>query len=100
MDTYWNEFENAATYEHARNFVEQHYRLTKKVTLDTLQEQIDALKDENERIRMDNEHIRTDTGEIKNRMAAGMNWIMTAMVRVRMSRDPPPTFEYQTSSNA
>ncbi|CAF1099065.1 unnamed protein product [Rotaria sordida] len=51
MENNWTEFENAATYEYARHFVEEHYRFKDKITFSTLQEQIDSLKDENERIR-------------------------------------------------
>ncbi|CAF1053348.1 unnamed protein product [Rotaria sordida] len=51
MENNWTEFENAATYEYARHFVEEHYRFKDKITFSTLQEQIDSLKDENEQIR-------------------------------------------------
>ncbi len=35
MENNWTEFENAATYEHARNFVEEHYRFKDKITFST-----------------------------------------------------------------
>ncbi|CAF3799568.1 unnamed protein product [Adineta steineri] len=93
LDSHWTEFENAATYEHARNFVEKKYREKDEVNMSTLQAQINALKEENEQ-------IRRDTSEIKNRMTTSTNWIMKAMARVKMSHDPLPTFEHQTSSDA
>jgi hypothetical protein len=35
MDTHWTEFESAATYEHARHFVEKNYRPKDEITFST-----------------------------------------------------------------
>jgi hypothetical protein len=36
LDMEWTDFENAATYEHARNFVEEKYRSRSKVHISSL----------------------------------------------------------------
>ncbi|CAF3609712.1 unnamed protein product [Rotaria sp. Silwood1] len=107
MDIRWTEFENAATYDYARKFVEDNYRPkaeqetskleaqinTMKNTIDRLQTQVDVLS-------RNNEQARAETNAQTNRMMMCMNWIMTAMARVRMSNIPLPTLENPTNSSA
>ncbi|CAF1230708.1 unnamed protein product [Rotaria sordida] len=107
MNVRWTEFENAATYDYARKFVEDNYRPkaeyqtlkletqvnAMKNTIDRLQTQIDALNRSNEQARAEN-------NTQMNRMMICMDWIMTAMARVRMSNIPLPTFENSTDSTA
>ncbi|CAF1001217.1 unnamed protein product [Rotaria sordida] len=107
MNVRWTEFENAATYDYARKFVEDNYRPkaeyqtlkletqvnAMKNTIDRLQTQIDALNRSNEQARAEN-------NAQMNRMMICMDWIMTAMARVRMSNIPLPTFENSTDSTA
>ncbi|CAF1301627.1 unnamed protein product [Rotaria sordida] len=107
MNVRWTEFENAATYDYARKFVEDNYRPkaeyqtlkletqvnAMKNTIDRLQTQIDALNRSNEQARAEN-------NAQMSRMMICMDWIMTAMARVRMSNIPLPTFENSTDSTA
>ncbi|CAF4073582.1 unnamed protein product [Rotaria sordida] len=107
MDAQGTEFENAATYNYARQLVEDNYRPkveqetskldaqlnSMKNTIDKLQVQIDSLN-------RSNEQVRAETNAQTYRMVTSMNWMMTAMARVRISNIPVPTFDNSTDSNA
>ncbi|CAF3590206.1 unnamed protein product [Adineta steineri] len=74
MDVRWTEFENSATYDYARRFVETNCQ----------------------------PQVKEETLNIEKLVAqilTSMDWIMTAMARVKMSNVPLPTFEHSTNSN-
>ncbi len=81
MDTYWIDFENAATYAHARTLVEVEYRSKNKsemstqalifhlhsamnIAIDRFQAQVDALNHENEQIRSDLSEMKAQTSKV------------------------------------
>ncbi|CAF1528136.1 unnamed protein product [Rotaria sp. Silwood1] len=107
MDIRWTEFENAATYDYARKFVEDNYRPkaeheTSKLEaqINTMKNTIDRLQTQVDELSRNNEQARAETNAQTNRMMMCMNWIMTAMARVRMSNIPLPTLENPTNSSA
>ncbi|CAF4168433.1 unnamed protein product [Rotaria sordida] len=107
MNVQWTEFENAATYNYAPSYDILFLLPNKSYTIDRLEVQLNAMKNTIDRLQTQvdalnrsNEQARAEINAQTNRMMTCMNWIMTAMARVRMSNTPLPTVENSTSSNA
>ncbi|CAF2077519.1 unnamed protein product [Rotaria magnacalcarata] len=87
LDIKWTDFEAAATYEHARNLVENKYRSRK---------QPDISPDLIERMQKDIAKLHERTQHLMN----GMEWMMKAIERVKMSSEARPKFETTRSSDS
>ncbi|CAF1680148.1 unnamed protein product [Adineta ricciae] len=105
MNTAWTEFENAATYEYARKFVEKNYRPKTEddkskldTQLDSMKSTVDSLKKQIEDLKENNETFQKETKAQTERMFSNIKWIMSAMDRVRMSNVPLADFERSTAS--
>ncbi|CAM4747246.1 unnamed protein product [Rotaria magnacalcarata] len=124
LDAMWTDFEDAATYDHARDLVEKNYRWhsksetapppkplneisapqTQMGSSDKTVAQIDAL---NEKTRQLQNAFNEKTAEMQGAIAKleaqtqqimiGMDWMMKAIERVKMSSQPRPQLELSNS---
>ncbi|UJR07956.1 hypothetical protein I4U23_012235 [Adineta vaga] len=100
MDCDWTDFENAATYNYTRTFVDRMYCDSSTLIVPTFSE-TDELKAEIENLKRKSNQMRTviDSLNAQSKQSIpAMNWIMTAMDRVKMSSQrPPPIVTISTS---
>ncbi|CAF0986831.1 unnamed protein product [Adineta steineri] len=91
-DADWTNFEQEATYNYARDFVDRMYADSSTLVIPTFSE-TDDLKAEVEALKRKSNQM-SDIIDSINAQAKGtirsMNWMMTAMNRVKMSSEPPP----------
>ncbi|CAF4276359.1 unnamed protein product [Rotaria socialis] len=86
LDIQWTDFEAAATYEYARNLVENKYRSRQPP---------DISPDLIERMQKDIAMLGERTQHLMN----GAEWMMKAIERVKMSSEARPKFETTRSSD-
>ncbi|CAF1223885.1 unnamed protein product [Adineta ricciae] len=88
----WTNFENAATYSYTRTFVDRMYADSSTLVIPTFSE-TDELKAEIEDLKRKNNEMRVviDNLNAQSKLSIpAMNWMMTAMDRVKMSSQRPP----------